>query len=455
MLHEPDGRWATEMIGERIAARAAQDKFRVIIDALPAIFGYWDARLLNRMANQAHALWFGYTPEQMYGLHLRDVLGAAMFDRDWHRIERALGGEAQTFESSIVISDGTRHHMVVSYVPDAVDDEVFGFFVLVTDITERKRAEEALADEKERIATILDSVSEAVVTLDRSLAVTHLNAAAVGLTGLTQDQARQLPLESVLPLTSELGHPSLSQLCLEVEITGEPISVEVTDVLVAPGRPAVPVDYRITPVRTAGGELSGVVVTLQDVTDSRALLLRTQENAQHDALTGLWNRNYLRERSSAALTDGPTSVLFVDLDDFKEINDSCGHFAGDAALVEVSAVLAANVRPADEVIRLGGDEFVVLLRGCALRDAGTIAAALVSALSSFCFVWGERSFPLGGSIGVACDPDGDRNLDRLIRQADRACYVAKRAGGGTFALAELEESLEPPVNGAPAVARHR
>jgi diguanylate cyclase (GGDEF)-like protein len=168
-------------------------------------------------------------------------------------------------------------------------------------------------------------------------------------------------------------------------------------------------------------------------------------------LTGLWNRNYLRERSWAPKPEGPISVLFVDLDDFKEINDTCGHFAGDAALVEVSAVLASNVRPADEVIRLGGDEFVVLLRGCALRDAGRIAGALVAALSQFRFTWGERSFPLGASIGVACDLTGQRELDHLIREADRACYVAKRAGGGTFALAE---SPEPPPSG-PAVTRPR
>jgi diguanylate cyclase (GGDEF)-like protein/PAS domain S-box-containing protein len=292
-------------------------------------------------------------------------------------------------------------------------------------------------DDRERLETILDSISEAVVCLDRRLAVTRLNASAVALTGYNAEQAARLPLEKVLPLRSEAASRPLRDLCRQVALTNQPVSVALTDVLAAPGRPEVPVDYRVAPVRTARGQLSGVLITLRDVTDVRALLARTREAAQRDPLTGLWNRSYLWEQARRPDPGFPTGLLFVDLDNFKEINDVCGHAAGDCALVEVALVLAATVRTTDEVIRMGGDEFVVLLRGCGVHDAAEVARAVGSALTVRDFAWGERCFRLGASIGVACDPAGGAEIERLIREADGACYSAKRAGGGTVALAQV------------------
>jgi len=192
-----------------------------------------------------------------------------------------------------------------------------------------------------------------------------------------------------------------------------------------------PVEYLGTPILD-GGEIVGAVVTFTDITERRLAETSLQHQAWHDVLTGLPNRTRLRvelDRLMAADANETFALLLIDLDRFKEVNDTIGHPCGDLLLQQVGPRLRVELREADTVTRLGGDEFVVLLRGADTERAAAVAARLVMAL--------ERPFELdgfgvaiGGSIGIALYPEHGADADSLLREADIAMYAAKDARSG-------------------------
>jgi diguanylate cyclase (GGDEF)-like protein len=155
--------------------------------------------------------------------------------------------------------------------------------------------------------------------------------------------------------------------------------------------------------------------------------------ATHDALTELANRRQFEAAATRLLASARAegrrhAVLFVDLDQFKVVNDACGHPAGDALLRDLAQLLAGRMRRADTLARLGGDEFGVLLEGCDLADAQRIAATVLAAIRDYRFSWEGRIFTLGASIGVAEITDATPDLESVLSAADTACYLAKDLG---------------------------
>ncbi|MGB8650771.1 MAG: diguanylate cyclase [Mycobacteriales bacterium] len=416
----------------------AQTQLRSVLDNLPAMIGYWDTALRNTMANQAYVEWFGFTPEQMRGKHIREVLGEELFALNEPYMRLALQGEPQLFDRTIVDTHGARRHTQASYVPDLVDGQVRGFFVLVTDITARKIAESALADETERVRTILDAVTDAVISLDLELRVTDVNAAAGPMTGWASAESLGKPVAAVVRVADHEGDVPVVALCQEVLATGRVCRRSDRDQLLGRRGLTTPVDWLITPLRSANGEPRGVVLTLRDVRNSRRILEETKQRALHDPLTGLKNRRYLeqlqhRRHADVAL---PSAVIFLDLDGFKGVNDTAGHLAGDTVLCQVTDVLRSAVRESDEMVRMGGDEFAVLLHDCTLADATRVADTILHRVEDTTFTWHGWSFRLGVSAGLALeDAGGADSVDELIGRADDACYLAKRAGGHAVVVA--------------------
>jgi diguanylate cyclase (GGDEF)-like protein len=175
------------------------------------------------------------------------------------------------------------------------------------------------------------------------------------------------------------------------------------------------------------------VLVLKDVTRERAHAAQLIHQARHDALTGLVNRREFEQRLSHALAsaadlDRRHAVLYMDLDDFKDVKDSAGHAAGDALLRGVTGSLAAVLRDRDTLARVGGDEFAVLLENCTLDDAMRIAEKLRQAVAQFEFRWETQSFPIGVSIGVVQVAGRRSSVADVLRAADASCYAAKHAG---------------------------
>lgn len=173
--------------------------------------------------------------------------------------------------------------------------------------------------------------------------------------------------------------------------------------------------------------------TLTDITEAHELSRQLSYEASHDALTGLINRREFESRLQSALDASTASgavhaLCYLDLDDFKIINDSCGHVAGDELLRQLAQTLQARVRSNDTLARLGGDEFGVLLHNCSLEDATAVASGLLKAIEQHQFVWGSSTFSVGASIGVVPVSGAFRRITQLLQAADAACYAAKDQG---------------------------
>ena len=194
------------------------------------------------------------------------------------------------------------------------------------------------------------------------------------------------------------------------------------------------VEISVSPLKSDAKETVGLVLVLHDTSELRGLTRQMSYQATHDALTGLVNRlefeRRLREAMDSAQTgDAAHALCYLDLDRFKVVNDTCGHTAGDNMLREIAAVLKEAVRDSDTVGRIGGDEFALLLVGCPLEKARQIADDVVRSVTDYRFIWKDKIFSVGVSIGLVEIGRGGGSIEDIMNSADSACYVAKSQGG--------------------------
>ena len=194
------------------------------------------------------------------------------------------------------------------------------------------------------------------------------------------------------------------------------------------------VELSVTPLKPDGGETLGLVLVLHDTSELRGITRQMTYQASHDALTGLVNRREFERRLQEAMDSAQTgdvahALCYLDLDRFKLVNDTCGHSAGDNMLREVAAIIKEAVRDSDTVGRIGGDEFALLLVGCPLEKARQIADDVVHSVNDYRFVWKDKIFNIGVSVGLVEVGRGGGAIEDLMSSADSACYVAKKQGG--------------------------
>jgi len=293
----------------------------------------------------------------------------------------------------------------------------------------------ALSREKELAQVTLASIGDGVITTDPAGRVRYLNPVAEMLTGWPRARAVGRAVGEVFRLREEGGEapvdPGISAVLHGEEYHGP----EGRTVLVRSDGERFAVEHRAAPIRSGDGSSIGVVIVFQDVSDRRLLSLQLAHQATHDALTGLLNREAfdesLREALEASRETGETQcLLYLDLDQFKLVNDTCGHLAGDDLLSRVATLVSAEVREGDVVARLGGDEFSVLLRRCKLESALATAERIHRAITQHRFSWRDRRFAVGASIGIVPIDDQSKTVTQVLSAADHACYVAKERGRG-------------------------
>lgn len=300
----------------------------------------------------------------------------------------------------------------------------------LSDISDNKRYEAQLFAEKERAQVTLQAIGDAVVTTDVWGRVGSLNPAAEALTGWREDEAVGLPLAQVCVLEEEgskVPVPDLVTLGLQQHWPNQ------TLLLVRRGGPSVAVKASVSLIRDRAAQVIGVVVVLHDVSQERAHAAQLAYEASHDALTGLVNRAEFERRLAAALArprdEGRMhSLLYLDLDQFKVVNDTCGHAAGDELIRQMAELMRSQLRKGDTLARLGGDEFAILLEHCVGADSERVAEALRRAISGFRFVHRQRTFTLGVSIGLVALDGHAGGVAEALSAADAACYMAKEGG---------------------------
>ncbi len=301
------------------------------------------------------------------------------------------------------------------------------------DITERKLYEDALFKEKESAQITLQSIGDGVITTDGQLIVEYLNPTAEDLTGWRFEEAQGKHIDDIFRgFHEETCEPLENPLSVAIRRARAIKSVRPTLLIKRDGNEMY-IESTASPIRDGSGAVSGGVLVFHDVSESRELNRKLSYHASHDILTGLVNRREFElrlERSlrSAKARETAYALCHLDVDQFKIINDTCGHSAGDALLGQVGALLKTKIRWRDTLARLGGDEFGLLLESCSLDEALRMAEQLRETIRNYKFVWEERTFRLGCSIGVVPITGDSEDVAALLSAADSACQAAKEGG---------------------------
>ena len=293
--------------------------------------------------------------------------------------------------------------------------------------------EEALFVERERAQVTLKSIGDSVICMDSSKHITFLNAAAEKITGWLLREAAGRPMSEILRIL-DTARPDASQIQTQAKAQDEQaINLPAHCVLVHRSGIFIPIDHNASTIHDREGRAVGTVIVFRDVSAARAMAVEMAHTAEHDFLTRLPNRMLLNDRIDQAIAlaqrhNVQAAVLFLDLDGFKQINDSLGHLIGDKLLISVARRLLDCVRTSDTVSRQGGDEFVVLLSEIEkLEDAATTAQRLLAAVSEVHPI-DQNELRVTTSIGLSIYPDDGKDAETLIKNADAAMYQAKQNG---------------------------
>lgn len=304
---------------------------------------------------------------------------------------------------------------------------LFGAF---QDITERRELLQSVSDSRELLRVTLESIGDGVITTDPQGRISWLNPVAERLTGWTPDAARGRPVDDVFRLVDEhtgnpVAHP-INRCLAERRI----VNLEPDTLLLSGDGAEHGIEDSAAPILNAEGTLLGAVMVFHDVTEQRRLSGEMRYRARHDSLTGLINRAEFESRLEALLggDKGQHGVLYIDLDQFKLVNDTCGHSVGDELLQKVAGILRGAVRSHDTVARLGGDEFGMILRHCPAQQTLRVAEKVCEHMRDFRFVHAEHRFRIGSSIGVVQMRASWPSVSAVLQAADTACYAAKEAG---------------------------
>ena len=292
----------------------------------------------------------------------------------------------------------------------------------------------AISEQYDLMRSTLRSIGDAIITTDAQGNVTWLNPIAEKLTGWPAHEASSKPIEIVFAVLHEdtlQPVPNPIKLALE-ETEGKALKGSAT-LVPRLGRTLI-IEETSAPILDDGNRIKGAVVVFQDVTIQRRQSREMAYRATRDQLTGIANRAELQTRldslrAPAHTGEGPHCLMFIDLDNFKRINDSCGHLAGDQALQQAAVIFADTVRRVDLVARVGGDEFAILLENCLVADAAVVAQQICDRMQIYRYTFGAKQYQLGASIGVV---EVNRNWTStaiVMQAADSACFVAKKTGG--------------------------
>jgi len=306
-------------------------------------------------------------------------------------------------------------------------------WAVIVDVTERNRLALALEAEQEKIKVTLHSICDAVISTDEHAIVQYLNPVAEKLTGWSLSEARGKALSDVFIIINEDSRaPARNPVfrCIEERVI---LGLANHTVLIRRDGHEFAIEDSAAPIHRASGEIIGAVLIFHDVTDHRQLQNKIMFQSSHDELTGLINRSEFDAQLKQLLVEVKElqkdhALCYMDLDQFKLVNDTCGHAAGDELLRQLSVLFQHQVSKNDTLSRLGGDEFGLLLRDCSLDDAQTIAHLFLAIVEEFRFRWQEKTFKIGVSIGLVPITATSETSESVLQTADTACNAAKETG---------------------------
>ena len=403
-------------------------------------------------ANAAFCALVGLPAEEVVGKSLDELVTGDYAKLVAGQIGRRLAGEPvpELLEVEIADGHGQVARLELKGTTVQVGGQPFTLFSAIEMLPPPSRAEAPAAAPRARAQLALESVAEGLVVTGSQGHIDYVNPAAAALLGVTAEDAEGRLLTELVGFVDEHDRRPLPDPIRQCLAAGAQVGLGRRALLVARGGAERHVELSAAPMRGPGGEIVGVAAALHDVTELRGITRQMSYQASHDALTGLVNRREFERRLAEAIEasragDGAHVVCYLDLDRFKAVNDTVGHLAGDNMLREVAALLKDSVRDSDTVARLGGDEFGILLIGCPLDKARQIAEDTCRAVNDYRFVWKDRIFSVGVSVGLVEVGRESGTLEEVMSAADSACYAAKsREGSHVHVYSARDE----------AVARH-
>jgi diguanylate cyclase (GGDEF)-like protein/PAS domain S-box-containing protein len=437
-----------DALGERDAKIQGRDRlFKDFARTLPEIVIVHDEKIL--LANESAAGLIGLEAAQLVGREIADLVKPAYRALFRNTMNKRMAGENVPRRLEIQLINGDEAGLWVEAQSSSI--EFHGHPAILTvarDVSYRKSLEVSLNRSKRQAQYTLESISEGVITTGNDGRIDYMNVAAESIIGTNRDDATGHRVGELFTLVDDadrrpLGDPVERCLAMRRRVNMGRRAVMVS----VDGEHEHSVEITASPVRAPGNSISGTVVVFHDVSELRGLTRKMSYQATHDPLTGLINRReferQLDEAMDAAHAEEAVHMLFyMDLDRFKAVNDSCGHQAGDNMLREVASLIKEQVRDSDFVGRLGGDEFGALLIGCPIEKARQIAADTCNAIDDYRFVWKDKIFNIGISIGLVEISHASGSLQDVISAADSACYVAKQEGRGRIHVySARDESL--------------
>jgi diguanylate cyclase (GGDEF)-like protein/PAS domain S-box-containing protein len=436
------------------ALREMRDRFRSIFDHAPIGVAMVSLEERYLQVNRSLCEILGYTEEELQALTWQEITHPDDLAASLDYARRIVEGEFPKYhlDKRFLHADGRTvwASLSVSLVRDAEGEPLY-FVSQIQDVTERKRFENALEWLSQQHEMVLKSAGEGIFGLDLRGTVTFANPAASDMTGWSTQDLLGRPMHNLVHHTKPDGAPYPSEECpIHAAFTTGSTHSRDDEVFWRKDGTSFQVEYTSNPI-FEDGEIVGAVVTFRDITERKALEEQLHHQAFHDLLTGLPNRALFMDRLERALTranrrGSKVVVLFMDLDNFKVVNDSLGHKAGDQLLTAVAERLKTCLRSDDSAARLGGDEFTILVEDISSVDEVVQIAERIADILRPPFALEEQEVFVTASTGIALNSTAQEQAADLLRHADLAMYRAKHRGKARY------EVFEPSMD-AKAVER--
>jgi diguanylate cyclase (GGDEF)-like protein/PAS domain S-box-containing protein len=412
------------------ALKASEQQLRLIADNVSAMLCYVDAKLRFTFVNRRYAEFFGQSADKFPGMRLSEVIGADIYQSIQPYLERVFRGETVNFEQQRRSAAGELGWIDLKLVPDVgADGVVRGYYGLLSDISERRAAEETLRESEARYQGLYDDAPDMYFIITADGTIRSVNQFGAEYLGFDKEE---LIGSSVLDLVHPDDRQRIEARLGQIFDDGTQESELEFRKLRKDGA-SLWVHERIRYFGEKAGTDAELRLVCRDISQAHALSEELSFQATHDPLTGLINRRELENRLERVLHTAQTmsvehALCYLDLDQFKIINDTCGHIAGDELLRQLGDLLPSKVRKRDTLARLGGDEFAVLMEHCPIDQAQRVADGLRSTVEEFRFAWEDKTFNIGVSIGLVPINADSRSVGDVLGAADTACYMAKHQG---------------------------
>ncbi|MEP6656939.1 MAG: EAL domain-containing protein, partial [Betaproteobacteria bacterium] len=424
------------------ALRVSEAELRLIMDNVPARVAYIDRGYHLRFLNRHNEDWLGEGRKALTGRLLSDVVGESRTAQLRPLFEQVLAGEVVSTEQLLAQPHGDPRWESVHLAPNRdAEGQVMGIYAVHTDVHEQKRNEEALRRANWMLSSHINNTPLAVLEWDREFRLVRWSPQAQNIFGWTVEEVLGMPLTDNLLVHKE----HLEQMTSLVEQLTTGREPRATGLMRNHRKDGTTIwcEWYHSCLLDNEGRLASILSFVQDVSSRIQAEERLQIMATRDVLTGLPNRLLLHERLAQAIALAKRSnrrvgVLFIDLDRFKNVNDTLGHRIGDELLKHVTRALSAAVRESDLLARLGGDEFMVIVED--IEDPailGRIAQKLLDAVAQP-FVIEDNEIDVTSSIGISVYPDDSDDPEELLKHADVAMYRSKELGRNTYQFLEAD-----------------